>query len=92
MAKAISSSPHSTGTMAVSVSIEGAIDSGRVSSVPKERVAHFALAGMTVGLIGGVYLTHNLDAPKVPHMTPQVTSIRDAAGHDVVGFGVVGQF
>ena len=78
--------------MAVAVGIEGAIDSGRSSSVPKERVAHFALGGMAVGLIGGVYLTNNLDAPKIPHMTPKLTTMRDAAGNGVVGVGVDGWF
>jgi PEGA domain len=78
--------------MAVSVSIEGAIDSGRTTAAPKERVAHFALGGMAVGLIAGVYLTNNLDAPKVPHMAPKLTTMRDAAGNDVVGVGVDGWF
>jgi hypothetical protein len=75
--------------MAVGVSLESAIDADRTTSVPPERIAHFALGGMTVGLIAGVYLTRNLDEPK---LTPQLTTIRDVAGNQLVGLGVGGEF
>jgi len=37
-----------------------------------EQQAHFALAGMAVGLAAGAFLTRNLDAPKLPRLQPQV--------------------
>lgn len=38
-----------------------------------EQQAHFALAGMAVGLAAGAFLTRNLDAPKLPRLQPQVS-------------------
>ncbi len=75
--------------IAVGVSLESAIDSNRTSSVPPERIAHFALGGMVVGLVAGVYLTRGLDEPKV---TPQLTTLTDASGRSVLGFGFNGFF
>jgi tetratricopeptide (TPR) repeat protein len=37
-----------------------------------EQQAHFALAGMAIGLGAGAFLTRNLDAPKLPRLQPQV--------------------
>lgn len=37
-----------------------------------EQQAHFALAGMAIGLASGAFLTRNLDAPKLPRLQPQV--------------------
>lgn len=38
-----------------------------------EQQAHFALAGMAVGLAAGAFLTRNLDAPKLPRLQPQIS-------------------
>jgi hypothetical protein len=78
--------------MAVGVSLESAIDANRSSGVPKERIAHFALGGLTVGLVAGVYLTRNLDEPHAPKISPQITPMVDSGGHSVVGLGVGGSF
>ncbi len=38
-----------------------------------EQQAHFALAGMAIGLGAGAFLTRNLDAPRLPRLQPQLT-------------------
>jgi hypothetical protein len=80
--------------MAVGVSLESAIDANRDTTVPPERIANFALGGLTVGLITGVYLTRNLDEPRgnAGRLTPQITGMTDVGGHSVVGLGVGGGF
>ena len=37
-----------------------------------EQQAHFALAGMAIGLGAGAVLTRNMDAPKLPRLQPQI--------------------
>ncbi len=44
-----------------------------------EQQAHFALAGMAIGLASGAILTRNLDAPKLPRLAPQVGPAPDGA-------------
>jgi len=44
-----------------------------------EQQAHFALAGMMIGLGAGAFLTRNLDAPKLPRLQPQVTPTGNGA-------------
>lgn len=78
--------------MAVGVSLESAIDANRSQAVPKERIAHFALGGLALGLVAGVYLTRNLDEPKAPKISPQITPMVDSGGHSIVGLGVGGAF
>ncbi len=78
------------GGMAVAVAIQSGID--HKAETPKERVAHFALAGMAIGLIGGVVLTRRMDEPRAAKVAPRALTIRDAAGHGVVGLGVGGDF
>jgi hypothetical protein len=77
------------GGMAVSVAFESGIDR---ASTPKERVAHFALGGMAVGLIAGVILTRRMDEPRAARYTPRALTIRDAAEHNVMGLGFGGSF
>ncbi|HTJ42881.1 MAG TPA: tetratricopeptide repeat protein [Kofleriaceae bacterium] len=78
--------------MAVGVSLESAIDANRTDAVPKERIAHFALGGLAVGLVAGVYLTRNLDEPRATKLSPQITPMVDSGGHSIVGLGVGGSF
>jgi hypothetical protein len=78
--------------LTVGVSIESAIDANRSAAVPTERIAHFALGGLAVGLVAGVWLTRNLDEPHASHLGPQITGMVDAGGHSVVGVGVGGAF
>ncbi|MCE9573400.1 MAG: PEGA domain-containing protein [Deltaproteobacteria bacterium] len=78
------------GGMAVSVAFESGID--HKADTPKERVAHFALGGMAIGLIAGVVLTRRMDEPRTPKLAPRALTIRDAAGNGVVGIGVGGDF
>jgi hypothetical protein len=60
-----------------------------------ERLPHFALIGMTAGLISGTYLTRNMDDPKsVPmrKVQPQVGAATDAAGKNTMTFGLSASF
>ncbi len=60
-----------------------------------ERLPHFALIGMTAGLISGTYLTRNMDDPKsVPmrKVEPQVGAAIDAAGRSTMTFGLTTSF
>jgi hypothetical protein len=54
-----------------------------------ERTAHFALAGMALGLTAGAYLTRNLDVPRV---TPVLRTGRDDTGRDTTTVGFSGAF
>jgi len=60
-----------------------------------ERLPHFALIGMTAGLVSGAYLTRNMDDPKsVPmrNVKPQVSAARDVAGNSTMTFGLGASF
>ena len=52
-----------------------------------EQQAHFALAGMALGLGAGAFLTRNLDAPKLPRLQPQVAPAPGGAQGFVLSFG-----
>ena len=52
-----------------------------------EQQAHFALAGMAVGLAAGAFLTRNLDAPKLPRLQPQVGPAPDGARGWILSLG-----
>ncbi|RMH44049.1 MAG: PEGA domain-containing protein [Deltaproteobacteria bacterium] len=52
-----------------------------------ERVQHFALGGMTVGLIAGAYLTRNRDRPRLPRAQPALGAAVDVAGARVATLG-----
>lgn len=45
-----------------------------------EQQAHFALAGMAIGLAAGGILTRNLDAPKLPRLQPQISPAGGGTG------------
>lgn len=63
--------------------------------VPDEgkQVPHFALAGMTVGLITGAYLTRHMDEPPVlPSMSPSMGATIDASGTGTMTIGIAGAF
>lgn len=52
----------------------GVVGNGEDEMVERdEQQAHFALAGMALGLATGALLTRNLDAPKLPRLQPQIT-------------------
>lgn len=54
-----------------------------------ERIPHFALLGMTVGLIAGTYLTRNLDEPpSLRVVAPTVSALRDADGKQTMTMGM----
>jgi tetratricopeptide (TPR) repeat protein len=76
---------------ASAAAIQGIIDSGE-PGVPRERQANFAIAGVTAGLLIGAYLTRNMDAPKVPRLSPTIVPIQGQGGKSAVGFGIEGQF
>lgn len=80
--------------MGVSVAIQSAIDDARSTTTMAngERTAHFALAGMAVGLTAGAYFTRHMDAPKLPRVAPSVSTAHDAAGKSTAIYGVGGQF
>jgi hypothetical protein len=45
-----------------------------------EQQAHFALAGMAIGLGAGALLTRNMDAPKLPRLQPQIAPTTPGTG------------
>ena len=58
-----------------------------------ERVPHFALLGMGVGLLTGAYLTRHMDEPKsLGSLSPSLGAARDASGNSSLTFGLQGQF
>jgi hypothetical protein len=60
-----------------------------------ERLPHFALAGMAVGLITGTYLTRNMDEPSAQPLrtiTPTAGAATDAAGNTSYSVGLGGSF
>jgi len=64
-------------------------DDGGVSS---ERLQHFALGGMTLGLISGAYLTRNLGKKSGPgKLAPTLTTASDWRGNPVALFGFAGE-
>jgi tetratricopeptide (TPR) repeat protein len=78
------------GGAAIGVAVESGLDAvGETSG--NERVAHYALAGMTLGLIAGGVLTRNMDVPKL-RVTPSAGSAKTAQGDTVTTFGLTGNF
>lgn len=60
-----------------------------------ERVPHFALLGMTAGLITGAYLTRNMDEPASPavrSLSASVGGAVDAEGSPTLTWGLAGAF
>lgn len=58
-----------------------------------ERVPHFSLLGMSVGLLTGAYLTRHMDEPSsLGSLRPSLGSARDADGQNSLTFGFQGQF
>jgi hypothetical protein len=81
--------------MGIAVATQSAIDNARgVSSTDQadntERTAHFALAGMAIGLTAGAWFTRNMDAPKLPHVAPAMSTAKDAGGKTTAIFGFGG--
>ncbi|MCA9677610.1 MAG: PEGA domain-containing protein, partial [Myxococcales bacterium] len=74
--------------MGISVSVQAAIDDAINSDSSSERTAHFALAGMTGGLILGAYFTRNMDVPKLGRFAPVIG--KPAEGRGMV-FGLAGE-
>ena len=68
----------------------GYVGNGEDMTVERdEQQAHFALAGMAIGLAAGGVLTRNLDAPKLPRLQPR-RSRPPAAAPARVGSSPVG--
>jgi hypothetical protein len=77
--------------MGVAVAVQTGIDDAKGQTNPNaERTANFALAGMGVGLAAGAYLTRHMDAPKLPHIAPVVSSATDASGKKTAIYGIGG--
>jgi hypothetical protein len=58
-----------------------------------ERIPHFALLGMTVGLIAGTYLTRHMDEPStLKVVSPSMGAALDATGKNTPTMGVSWQF
>ncbi len=59
-----------------------------------DRLPHFALLGMTAGLITGGFLTRNMDEPAAPvrAVAPAVSGARDASGRLTPVFGMSARF
>jgi len=76
---------------ASAAAIQGIIDSGK-TDVPRERPANFAVVGVVFGLGLGVYLTRDLDAPKIPRIKPTIMPIKSSTGQTTLGFGFDGTF
>jgi len=59
-----------------------------------DRLPHFALLGMTAGLITGGFLTRNMDEAAAPvrAVAPSVSGARDASGRMTPVFGMGGRF
>jgi hypothetical protein len=60
-----------------------------------ERLPHFALIGMTTGLITGAYLTRNMDEPKAAplrNLSPAVGRALDRDGRAATTFGLAAAF
>ncbi|HVV81609.1 MAG TPA: PEGA domain-containing protein [Kofleriaceae bacterium] len=68
--------------MVAGLATESAVAGATNDTGSGERSAHYALGGMAVGLGLGTFLTRNLDAPKLPQLTPSVS--RGADGHALV--------
>jgi hypothetical protein len=86
--------------MGIAVAAQSAIDDARMSDTTPEdtadtggeRTAHFALVGMAAGLVGGAWLTRNMDVPKVGKLAPVVKTGADGTGTDSTILGVSGTF
>jgi len=62
---------------------------------PGDRLAHFALGGMSIGLIAGAYLTRDMDEPKtLPLRTlkPRLSTAWDSSGRATTTLGMGGSF
>lgn len=60
-----------------------------------ERLPHFALGGLAIGLIAGAYLTRNWDEPEViplSSLQPRVSSAIDSEGRSTMTMGMGGSF
>lgn len=58
-----------------------------------ERIPHFALLGLTLGLITGTYLTRHIDEPPaLGAVSPSMGTIRDADGDTMMTLGIRGAF
>jgi hypothetical protein len=86
------------GGAAVAVALQAAIDAedddmptSEQDEQSQERQAHFALAGMTIGLIAGGFLTRDWDVRKLP-VRPTTGTATGASGDVVPTFGVAGDF
>jgi hypothetical protein len=74
------------------VALASAFKEGDTGS-DSERTQHFALGGMTVGLITGAYLTRGRDAPRsLGKATPTLATVHDLADRAVFTLGAGGRF
>ena len=74
----------------VSSAIADVSDQGQGIS---ERVPHFALLGVTVGLITGTYLTRNMDAPTtISLVKPTIGAAQTPGGGSTMTMGITGTF
>ena len=73
--------------LALGYSITSALDSNG-TSVSGQTRAHFSLAGLAVGILGGALLTRNLDATRSLTFSPQLSAARDVDGKNIMTLGI----
>lgn len=74
----------------VGAALSAAIDNARGTQSSGESTAHFALGGLAAGLGVGVFLTRNMDVPKLPRLQPSLTTAHDAAGKPTMMVSLTG--
>jgi len=81
------------GGIAVGVALEGALYPNETTAEGEtdEKTAHFALAGMALGLAAGGWVTRNLDAPAL-RVRPTTGRATTASGSEVITVGFSGSF
>ena len=73
--------------LALGYSVTSAFNSNGTPVTGQTR-AHFSLAGLAVGILGGALLTRNLDAPRSIGLSPQLSAARDVAGNKIMTLGI----
>jgi hypothetical protein len=79
------------GGVIAGLATESAVSGATEDKGSGESSAHYALAGMAIGLGLGTFFTRNLDAPKLPRLTPSVTRTVDDAGGQRLMINVGGE-
>lgn len=76
--------------MIAGLATESAVSGATSDQGSSERTAHYALAGMSLGLGLGTFFTRNLDLPRLPSLAPTVTRSTDGVRGATTIIGVGG--